>query len=123
MLYPAELRAHNVYIISKPTPVCKDLFHDGGLVMNRFVRKMTEPLTQLYDEAHLDRDGRRSLNAMMMGNLFGNLNAIVCAGGTTAMVGLAGTLGATDSEFGLLVEGDRGDLTFQGTRYLGFVRK
>ena len=26
------------------------------------------------------------------------------------------------SEFGLLVEGDKGDLTFQGTRYLGFIR-
>lgn len=26
-------------------------------------------------------------------------------------------------EFGLLVEGDYGDLSFQGTRYLGFVRK
>ena len=26
-------------------------------------------------------------------------------------------------EFGLLVEGDRGMLTFQGTRYLGFERK
>ena len=26
-------------------------------------------------------------------------------------------------EFGLLVEGDRGNLTFQGTRYLGFERK
>jgi len=25
-------------------------------------------------------------------------------------------------EFGLLVEGDRGNLTFQGTRYLGFER-
>ena len=25
-------------------------------------------------------------------------------------------------EFGLLVEGDRGQLTFQGTRYLGFER-
>lgn len=25
-------------------------------------------------------------------------------------------------EYGLLVEGDRGKLTFQGTRYLGFVR-
>jgi len=71
--------------------------------MNRFFRKLTEPLTQLYDEGRLDRDGRRSLNAMMAGNLFGNLNAIVCAGGTTAMVGLAGKLGATDSEFGLLV--------------------
>ena len=27
------------------------------------------------------------------------------------------------SEYGVLVEGDYGDLTFQGTRYLGFVRK
>lgn len=26
-------------------------------------------------------------------------------------------------EYGLLVEGDYGDLTFQGTRYLGFARK
>lgn len=26
-------------------------------------------------------------------------------------------------EFGLLIEGDRGELTFQGTRYLGFVRR
>jgi hypothetical protein len=29
----------------------------------------------------------------------------------------------TGPEYGMLVEGDRGDLTFQGTRYLGFVRK
>ena len=29
----------------------------------------------------------------------------------------------TGQEYGMLVEGDRGDLTFQGTRYLGFVRK
>ena len=27
------------------------------------------------------------------------------------------------NEYGLLVEGDWGDLTFQGTRYLGFARK
>jgi len=26
-------------------------------------------------------------------------------------------------EYGLLIEGDFGDLSFQGTRYLGFVRK
>ena len=26
-------------------------------------------------------------------------------------------------EYGLLIEGDRGDLTFQGTRYLGFERR
>ena len=29
----------------------------------------------------------------------------------------------TGQEFGLLIEGDRGNLTFQGTRYLGFERK
>ena len=28
----------------------------------------------------------------------------------------------TGSEFGMLVEGDQGKLTFQGTRYLGFER-
>ena len=28
----------------------------------------------------------------------------------------------TGQEFGLLIEGDRGNLTFQGTRYLGFER-
>ena len=26
------------------------------------------------------------------------------------------------NEYGLLIEGDRGELTFQGTRYLGFAR-
>lgn len=30
--------------------------------------------------------------------------------------------GISGSEYGLLVEGDRGTLTFQGTRYKGFVR-
>lgn len=29
----------------------------------------------------------------------------------------------TGEEYGLLVEGDYGDLSFQGTRYLGFIRK
>ena len=29
----------------------------------------------------------------------------------------------TGQEYGMLVEGDFGDLTFQGTRYLGFARK
>ena len=31
-------------------------------------------------------------------------------------------LSMSGSEFGLLVEGDRGKLSFQGTRYLGFER-
>ena len=32
-------------------------------------------------------------------------------------------LHVSGTEYGMLVEGDRGDLSFQGTRYLGFVRK
>lgn len=32
-------------------------------------------------------------------------------------------LPVTGPEYGLLVEGDFGELTFQGTRYLGFQRK
>ncbi|MBQ7415535.1 MAG: DUF2500 domain-containing protein [Oscillospiraceae bacterium] len=32
-------------------------------------------------------------------------------------------LHVSGQEYGMLVEGDIGDLTFQGTRYLGFVRK
>ena len=31
-------------------------------------------------------------------------------------------LSVTGTEYGLLAEGDRGKLTFQGTRYLGFER-
>ncbi len=31
-------------------------------------------------------------------------------------------LHVSGSEYGMLVEGDRGKLSFQGTRYLGFVR-
>lgn len=31
-------------------------------------------------------------------------------------------LGMSGSEYGLLLEGDRGKLSFQGTRYLGFER-
>lgn len=32
-------------------------------------------------------------------------------------------LSVSPSEYGMLVEGDRGQLSFQGTRYLGFVRQ
>lgn len=32
-------------------------------------------------------------------------------------------LAVDGTEYGMLVEGDRGELTFQGTRYLGFARK
>ena len=32
-------------------------------------------------------------------------------------------LNLSGMEYGMLVEGDRGELTFQGTRYLGFERR
>ena len=32
-------------------------------------------------------------------------------------------LSVTGSEYGMLVEGDEGKLSFQGTRYLGFERE
>lgn len=32
-------------------------------------------------------------------------------------------LNVSGTEYGMLIEGDYGELTFQGTRYLGFVRK
>ena len=32
-------------------------------------------------------------------------------------------LHVSGQQYGMLIEGDRGDLSFQGTRYLGFVRK
>lgn len=61
------------------------------------------PLDILYDEARLDKPIRRGLNWVMAGNMFGTLHGIICGGGTAAMVGLAGALGASDMEFGLLV--------------------
>lgn len=60
-------------------------------------------ITALYDQARLEPEIRKSLGWILGGNLFGNLFGIICAGGTAAMVGLAGQLGAGDLEFGLLV--------------------
>lgn len=57
----------------------------------------------LYAEAGLPTDVRRGLNWILGGNLFGTLHGVVCGGGTAALVGLAGMLGAGDMEFGLLV--------------------
>ena len=61
------------------------------------------PLDILYEEARLEKPIRRGLNWIMAGNMFGTLHGIICGGGTAAMVGLAGALGAGDMEFGLLV--------------------
>ncbi len=59
--------------------------------------------SSLYAEAGLPAPVRRGLNWILGGNLFGTLHGIVCGGGTAALVGLAGMLGAGDMEFGLLV--------------------
>lgn len=60
------------------------------------------PLNLLYDEARLPHLIRRSLNMILLANIFGNLHGIICGGGTTAMIGLANELGAGDFAFGLL---------------------
>ena len=57
----------------------------------------------LYDEARLDSPIRRGLNWILAANVFGTIFGIICGGGTAAMVGLAGSMGAGDMEFGLLV--------------------
>jgi len=75
-----------------------------SLLMKQIARGLSaNPLNVLYDEAHLDKPLRRGLNWVMGGNMFGTLHGIICGGGTAAMVGLAGALGAGDMEFGLLV--------------------
>ncbi|MBR6187254.1 MAG: MFS transporter [Clostridia bacterium] len=60
------------------------------------------PMRLLYDEAGLAPAIRRSLNLILLGNLFGNLHAIICGGGTTSMIGLANELQAGDLAFGIL---------------------
>ncbi len=60
------------------------------------------PMNQLYDEARLPQAIRRSLNFILLGNIFGSVCGIICGGGTTAMVGLATELGANDIHFGIL---------------------
>jgi len=71
--------------------------------MNIFKKFSGLSLKYLYDEARLPAYKRKGLNCMLLSNVCGNLWCIVCGGGTTAMVGLAGYFGATDMEFGILV--------------------
>ncbi len=59
-------------------------------------------LALLYDEFRLPKAIRRSLNLILLANLFGNLHGIICGGGTTAMVGLANEMKAGDLAFGLI---------------------
>lgn len=65
--------------------------------------RQPQSLTILYDQARLEPAIRKSLGWILGANLFGTLFGIICGGGTAAMVGLAGLLGAGDFEFGLLV--------------------
>lgn len=64
--------------------------------------KINNPLRSLYDEADLPQIIRRSLNFILIGNICGNVHGIICGGGTTAMVGLATSMGANDLTFAIL---------------------
>jgi len=66
-------------------------------------KRRSGALSALYAEAGLSRSVQWGLNWILAGNMFGTLFGIVCGGGTAALVGLAGMLGAGDMEFGLLV--------------------
>jgi len=72
-----------------------------------FMRKLSGlaarfPLHQIYAEAGLPQAIRRSLSLILLGNIFGNLNGMICGGGTTAMIGLANQLQAGDLAFGIM---------------------
>ena len=60
------------------------------------------PFIDLYQEAMIPVEIRRSLNFILLGNLCGNIHGIICGGSTTAMIGFATSLGATDFTFALL---------------------
>lgn len=83
--------------------VCNYYETKGQSTMRFFRKRGPGTLKLLYDEARLQPHVRRGLNWILGGNLCGNLHGAICGGGTTAMVGLAGLLGAGDMEFGLLV--------------------
>ena len=72
------------------------------MVRKLFRRRDSSSLSLLYDEFQLPQAIRRSLNLILLANLFGNLHGIICGGGTTAMVGLANELKAGDLAFGLI---------------------
>ena len=71
-------------------------------MVKHFRQPRRSALSLLYDEAALPAVIRRSLNLILLGNIFGNLHGIICGGGTTAMIGLANELQAGDLAFGLL---------------------
>ncbi len=75
----------------------------GRVFMRRLsLHSSSFSLALLYDEFRLPKAIRRSLNLILLANLFGNLHGIICGGGTTAMVGLANEMKAGDLAFGLI---------------------
>ena len=60
------------------------------------------PLNMIYAEAQLLPEIRRSLNFVLLGNIFGNMFGIICGTGSNALIGLANYLGANDFMFGLI---------------------
>lgn len=67
-----------------------------------FSRARLSALDEAYASAGLSEGVRRSLNLMMLANLFGNLFGVICGSGTAAMVGLANELRAGDLAYGLI---------------------
>ena len=61
------------------------------------------PFGVLYDDAGVLPVIRRSLTFMVFGNVFGSMHSIICGGGTTAVVGLATSLGASDFTFSVIM--------------------
>ena len=64
--------------------------------------EIRSPFKSLYEEAQLPQVIRRSLNFMMCGNLCATLYGTICGSSTTAMVGLATGMGASDLVFGVI---------------------
>ena len=67
-----------------------------------FARLKPSALGLLYASAGLSATTARSLNLILLANLFGNLFGVICGSGTAAMVGLANELHAGDLAFGLI---------------------
>lgn len=83
-----------------PTEVLRYRMQRHDPPRRRFSPRLRSPFTPLYNEQRLPSDIRRSLGAIVIANLFGNIWGIVTTG--PALAGYAGRLGATDLEFGVL---------------------
>ena len=86
---------------------------------NNHSPRLTVPVTIVAKRADVSRHRRRSHNTGMHHTSHSTTYFVTfqVESGDRMELQLAG------HEYGLLIEGDRGLLTFQGTRYLGFERK